>query len=77
MFLYLARVKVQRIRMRHILGPEVVIALTKDVVIGGLDLTLTLYRCGDNYKIRGRRRVKEKLTGGLVVKQTRRLGIGS
>lgn len=49
---YRAMKRVFAERTRKSRGPPVEVIFTRTAVIAGLDLSLSVFRCGDNYKVR-------------------------
>jgi hypothetical protein len=47
------------------------------MIIGGIDLTLSIYRCGDNYKLRGSKKIKPSLAAMDLRRKQKRAGAGS
>ena len=75
--IYRAKTKVWGERMRKTLGPPVEVVLTRTMIIGGIDLMLNVYRCGDNYKLRGSKKIKPSLAAMDLRRKQKRAGAGS
>ena len=60
---------VAKLRNRKLVGPEVVEMLRRGVSIGGLDFTLIIYRCGDNYRMAGHDMVRNAIYEGSLHRQ--------
>ena len=72
--IYRAKKKVWGERMRKTLGPPVEVVLTRTMIIGGIDLMLSVYRCGDNYKLRGSKKIKPSLAAMDLRRKQKRAG---
>lgn len=60
---------VAKLRNRKLMGPEVVEMLRRGVSLGGLDFTLIIYRCGDNYRMAGHDMVRNAIYEGSLHRQ--------
>ena len=61
-----ARQAVAKVRHRKLMGPEVVEMLRRGVTVGGLDFTLIIYRCGDNYRMAGHDMLRNAIYEGSL-----------
>ena len=75
--IYRAKKKMWGERMRATLGPPVEVVLTRTMIIGGIELSLSVYRCGDNYKLRGSKKIKPTLAAMELRRKQKRAGAGS
>ena len=75
--IYRAKKKVFAERMRKTLGPPVEIIFTRTAVIAGLDLSLSVFRCGDNYKVRASKKIKPSLAALELRRKQKRAGVSS
>lgn len=63
---FIARHRLQALRNRKLHGPPVVEMLKKTCIIDGLTFQLTIYRCGQNYRLEGLDLIRNVCYEGLV-----------